>query len=259
MKTIMRMFLSAVLLASVSAYGQVRTEISLREPNNSAFGSSEYGAYGFNAHNYSIGFGIGSSKMYGDWAYSNPQPVYIGYFEKNFTPGMSLGWTVSRGDLSSRDPYSLYRSFNRFTSVDQHLTVELGSLLGVIYRDYYDYYLLRLVTGLYAGVGLGIINNDLPRIANFNEGAPGQIETGNPTMLTNSTALYVPFNIGYNLYIPKLGPLKGAVINFNYQYSMTMSDYIDGYKPPYYANKRNDVYTVASIGLRFYVFHQPDF
>jgi hypothetical protein len=244
------------MVMSVAAYGQVRTDISLREPNNSQYGLGEYG---YNGKNYSLGVGLGSSKMYGDWPYSNPQPVYLGYFEKNVTPSISLGWTVSVGDLSSRDPFTYYRSFTHFTSVDQHITIQLGALFGLAYRDYYDYYLLRLVGGIYVGGGLGIINSHVKRIANFNENTPGSIVTNNPSMLTSSAALYVPFNVGYNFYIPNFWVFKGSVINFNYQYTMTMSDYIDGYKPNLAANKKNDVYSVASVGFRFYVFHPAEY
>ena len=235
---------------------QVRTDISVRERNNTAY---DIGEQGYNAHNFSVGFGLGSSKMYGDWSYSKPQPVYLGYFEKNITPTISYGWTVSVGDLSTRDPYTQMRSFNHFTSVDQHIAVELGTLFSVMDREYYDNPLLRIIGGFYGGVGIGIINNDLKRIANFPESLPGQVETGNPTMLTNSTALYIPMNVGYNLHIPQFWIFKGCVFNANFQYTSTMSDYIDGYKPPYLANKSNDVYTVMSVGFRFYIMHPSEY
>lgn len=256
MKTRVALLLSLGLFAASSMKAQVRTDISVRERNNTSY---DVGEQGFNAHNFSVGFGLGSSKMYGDWSYSNPQPVYIAYFEKNIAPTISYGWTISRGDLSTRDPYTQMRSFNRFTSVDQHITVELGTVFAVVDREYYENPLLRLIGGIYAGTGIGIINNDIPRIANFDEGLPGQIETGNPTMLTNSTALYVPINAGYNLHIPKFWIFKGCVFNANFQYTSTMSDYIDGYKPPYAANKRNDVYTVMSVGFRFYIMHPAEY
>jgi|GEM_PF-3228480 len=256
MKAVLRSLLLFAALGVSVAKGQVRTEISLREPNNSQYGLGEYG---YNGRNYSMGFGVGSSKMYGDLAYSNPQPVYLGYFEKNVLPTVSLGWTVSVGDLSTRDPFTYLRSFNHFTSVDQHITVELGTLFGMVYRDFYDYYLLRLAGGIYVGTGLGIINNDIKRSVYFDDNRPGTYLTNSPSMLTNSTALYVPFNFGYNLYIPRLWKFKGVMLNFNYQYTMTMSDFIDGYKPPLLANKKNDVYTVASLGVRFYVFHPAEY
>jgi hypothetical protein len=256
MKTLFNILFTGALFISLAGKAQVRTDISLRERNNSQYGLGEYG---YNGRNYSMGFGLGSSKMYGDLKYSNPQPVYIGYFEKNITPSISTGWTVSVGDLSSRDPFTFLRSFNHFTSVDQHITVELATLFGLAYREFYDYTLLRLLGGMYVGGGLGIINSNIKRQAEFNPDLPGSINTQSPTMMKSSTALYMPLNLGYNLYIPKLWIFKGCVFNFNYQYSMTMSDFVDGYDPNLVANKKNDVYTVASVGFRFYVFHPAEF
>jgi len=256
MKTKFSLLLTLGIAACSTLMAQVRTDISVRERNNTAY---DIGEQGYNAHNFSVGFGLGSSKMYGDWSYSKPQPVYLGYFEKNITPTISYGWTVSVGDLSTRDPYTQMRSFNHFTSVDQHIAVELGTLFSVMDREYYDNPLLRIIGGVYGGAGIGIINNDVKRIANFPESLPGQIETGNPTMLTNPTALYIPMNVGYNLHIPQFWIFKGCVFNANFQYTSTMSDYIDGYKPPYLANKRNDVYTVMSVGFRFYIMHPSEY
>ncbi len=256
MKTLLQLFFTGAIFVSIGAHAQVRTDISLRERNNSQYGLGEYG---YNGRNYSMGFGLGSSKMYGDLKYSNPQPVYIGYFEKNVTPSISTGWTVSVGDLSSRDPFTYLRSFNHFTSVDQHITIELATLFGLAYREFYDYTLLRLIGGAYVGGGLGIINSNIKRQAEFNPDLPGSINTQSPTMMKSSTALYMPLNVGYNLYIPKLWIFKGCVFNFNYQYSMTMSDFVDGYDPNLVANKKNDVYTVTSVGFRFFVFHPSEF
>lgn len=255
MKTKLLTLLSAGVLSASGLFAQVRTDISVRERNNSAY---EVGEQGYNAHNFSVGFGLGSTKMYGDLSYSKPQPAYIGYFEKNITPTISYGWTVSFGDLSTRDPYTQLRSFNRFTSVDQHISVELGTLFAAVDREYYDNPILRLVGGVYGGVGLGIINNNIPRIATPNDYA-GQTNSVNPTVLTNSTALYIPMNVGYNLHIPQFWIFKGCVFNANFQYTSTMSDYIDGYKLPLAANKRNDVYTVMSVGFRFYILHPSEY
>jgi hypothetical protein len=252
-----KLLLISSVLGCVTVGAQVRTEISLRDLNNSAYGVGEQG---YNSHNYSVGFGIGSSKLYGDLAYSNPQPVYIGYFEKNISHAVSIGWTVSVGDLSTRDPYTFLRSFNHFTSVDQHITVQLGSVFNLVSQDYYDNILFRYIGGVYGGVGLGIINNDIKRIANKDfSAAPGAIQLETPSILTNTTGFYVPVNVGYNLYIPKLLFFKGCVFNANFQYSAGMTDFIDGYKPLFTSNKKNDVFTVMSVGFRFYIMQPAEY
>lgn len=253
MKSKILILLSIGVTACLSSFGQVRTDINVREKNNSSYESNEMG---FNAHSFSLGFGLGATKMYGDLPYSRPQPIYIGYLEKNLSNTISYGWTISVGDLSSRDPHTGLRSFNHFTSAEQHITFELGTLFSIVDRDFNDNIILRLLGGIYGGAGIGIINNDVKRIA-----APldlkGNLPTTSPTTMTNSTALYIPMNVGLNLHVPRMWKFKGCVFNANFQYNSTMSDYIDGYKLPYLANKRNDVYTVMSVGLRFFVF-QPN-
>lgn len=252
MKVRILALLSVGLMTCVSSFGQVRTDINVREKNNSSYESDEPG---FNAHSFSIGAGLGFTKMYGDLPYSNPQPAYLGYLEKNLSPYISYGWTITVGDLSTRDPHTHMRSFNHFTSVDQHVQFELGTLFFKVNREFDDNFILKLLGGLYAGVGVGIINNDIKRIAY--ETYPGNTPQTSPPMLTNSTALYIPMNVGLNLHVPQMWKFKGCVFNANFQYTSTMSDYIDGYKLNYLANKKNDVYIIGSVGLRFFIF-QPN-
>jgi hypothetical protein len=253
MKAKIIVLFSVCVVACVQSFAQVRTDISIRERNNSDLGTSDFG---YNSHDYSLGLGLGSSKMYGDLPYSNPQPVYIGDLTKNISSRFSIGWTVMIGDLSSRDPYTHMRSFNHFTAFDQHITAELGSLFYLFDRSYEENPILYLLSGLYAGVGIGVINNDVKRIADVNvESLPGITSSTNPPILTNSTALFIPFNFGYNFHIPKLWKFKGCMFYANFQYNDCLSDYVDGYKMPFKANKKNDVFTVMSLGFRFYIFH----
>lgn len=245
--------LFSVCLATVKSFGQVRTDISVRERNNSSLSVADFD---YNAHDYSVGVGIGSSKMYGDLPYSNPQPVYIGDLNKNITPRFSLGFTVQIGDLSSRDPYTHMRSFNHFTAFDQHVTCEIGTLFSLFDKSYEENTVLNYLSGLYGGIGIGVINNDVKRIADVNvESLPGITTTSNPPILTNSAAIFIPFNFGYNLHLPKLWKFGSCMFYANFLYADCMSDYVDGYKLPFKANKKNDVFTVFSAGFRVYVFH----
>ena len=254
MKTKFLILMAAGITTCMSSYAQVRTDINIREKSNSASDAVDEGGGGF--RNITIGFGIGQTKMYGDLPYSNPQPVYIGYFEKSITPAISMGETVSVGDLSSRDPHSHWRSFNHFTSLDQHITIELGVLLSPFF-NYQDHLITRIIGGIYGGIGVGAINNDVKRIAEVNETSmPGNTGLDNPIILKNSTALYFPINAGINVHVKKfLFFRNGFVFNGNFQYSLCNSDYIDGYRPPYSANKNNDAFTVFSLAARFVISH----
>jgi hypothetical protein len=60
MKTKFSLLLTLGIAACSSLMAQVRTDISVRERNNTAY---DIGEQGYNAHNFSVGFGLGSSKM----------------------------------------------------------------------------------------------------------------------------------------------------------------------------------------------------
>ena len=247
--------LSVCIIAFAPSFAQVRTDINIRERSNSSDDELDNSSNAKNhGHDYSIGFGIGTTKMYGDLPYSRPQQAYIGYFEKNITQSVSFGETISNGYLES---HGLIHSYNHFTSVDQHMTIELGTFFHIFNKNYNDNILTRLAGGIYFGAGVGVINNDLTKITNPNESIfIANTGLDNPVIEKNSTALYFPLNIGYNLHITnKVWLFRGLVFNINYQYTACQSDYIDGYDPPSRANNKNDVYTVLSAGVRFFITH----
>ena len=247
------LFLAVLMLACAPAFAQVRTDINTRERSNSSDDEGDNTFTG-HAHDYSIGLGLGSTKMYGDLGNSRPQQVYIGYFEKNISQSISFGETISYGYLESN---GLIHSLNHFTSVDQHITIELGTLFHVFYPTYYDNVVTRILSGFYVSGGIGVINNDLVKISNPNE-TIFVANTGldNPVIEKYSTALYFPLCAGFNLHLAKkLWIFRGLTFNANYQYSVCQSDYIDGYDPPSRANNKNDVYTVMSVGFRFFITH----
>jgi hypothetical protein len=251
MKAKVIVLLSACLSVFASASAQVRTDISLRERNNSVLSTADFG---YNSNDYCIGVGIGSGKVYGDLPFSNPQPVYIVDVNKFTSPSFSYGWQAMIGDLSARDPYTHLRSFNHFTSIDMHMNLGLGTFINLFRRDYEETPVLKLLSFVHTGIGIGIINNDIKRIASVNfDKWPGAQSTTNPEVLQKSTAIFIPLNLGFSYHIKRLWKFNGCMFYANYQYNMGMSDYIDGYMPPYKANKRNDVFTVASLGFRFYI------
>ena len=256
MKSKIIILLAAGILAWCPSFGQVRTEISIHEKSNSSDDETDRDLN--HGTDFSAGFGIGSTKMFGDLPLSNPQPAYIGYLEKNITQSISWGEVIMIGDLSSRDPHTHWRSFNHYTSIDQHITVELGTLFTLFNKNYNDNVLLHIVGGIYAGVGIGLINNDVKKIVNVPtaDELPGNTGLTNPVLLKNSTGFFIPISVGYNLHIRRFWFLhNGFVLNANFQYEDCQTDYVDGYSPPFATNKKNDVFTVMSLGLRFYLTH----
>ncbi len=256
MKRKIIIFLAASFLLYLPAKAQVRTEINVTERSNSS--DDERDRDKNHGTDWSFGFGIGSTKMYGDLRKSNPQPAYIGHLEKNVTPSIMWGETIMVGDLSSREVAGAHwRSFNHYTSIDEHVNVELGTLFTIFNRDYNDNPVLRIFGGIYGGVGIGLINNNIKKIVNVTtDGIPGNTGSANPILMKNTTAFFIPITFGYTLHVPRFWFMKnGFMANVNFQYEDCQSDYIDGYSPTLGTNKKNDVFTVMSASLKFYLTH----
>ena len=250
------------VIACCPAFAQLRADDEAGVHKQPKTEEDEEAPFRYNGHDYSMGFALGSTKMYANLPYSNPQPAYIGYLEKNLMPFLSIGLQVTVGDLSSRWPRNHLFSFNHFTSLDEHLNVSVGSLFYIFDRNYNDNLIKRVVGGIYGGIGIGVINNDIKRIADVNW---DQLSTttplkDNPIVEKNTAALYFPFNAGYNYRVRQfLFFHNGFVFNGNIQLNDCQSDYIDGYSPPVAGHKHTGVYTIMSIGARFYITRkEPD-
>ncbi len=249
------------IVACLPAFAQLRADDEAGVHRRPSTEEDEEAPFRYNGHDYSIGFALGSTKMYANLPISNPQPAYIGYLEKNLLPFLSIGLQVTVGDLSSRWPKNHLFSFNHFTSLDEHLNLSLGGIFYIHDRNYNDNLVKRIVGGVYGGIGIGVINNDVKRIASEQwDNLPYATVKDNPTIEKNTLAIYFPFNAGYNYRVRQfLCFHNGFVFNGNIQLNDCQSDYIDGYSPPFTGHKHTGVYTIMSLGARFYITRkEPD-
>ena len=262
MKNKFILLLAVCFVACRPAFAQLRGDEDANVHQSLTPEEIEEAKYRYNGHDYSMGFGLGSTKMYANLPMSNPQPAYIGYLDKNLTQFLWIGIQVTVGDLSSRWPKNHLFSFNHFTSLDEHLNLSVGSLFWIFNPNYNDNLVTRIIGGIYGGVGLGVINNDIKRIANVNWDQLSYTTTlkDNPTIEKNTMALYFHFNAGYNYRVRQfLFFHNGFVFNANLQLNDCQSDYIDGYSPPFSGHKHTGVYTIMSINARFYITRkEPD-
>jgi hypothetical protein len=72
------------------------------------------------------------------------------------------------------------------------------------------------------------------------------------TVKPRTAALYMPFNLGFDLHLT-----RRCMFNINYQFCYAFSDYLDGYDfpQPTAHNYYNDMFSVLSFGLSFYIGH----
>jgi len=249
------------IVACSSAFAQLRREDEDRRRRHVATEEDIEAGFRYNGHDYAFGVSIGSTHIYANLPISNPQPAYMAYVEKNIYHYLTVGTQITVGDLSSRWPKNRLYSFNHFTAIDEHLNISAGALFAIYNRAYNDHILPRIIGGIYGGVGIGVVNNNIKRISNEITNLNWTTTTpDNPVIVKNSNALYYAFNVGYNYRVQKfLFFNNGFVFNFNFQLNDCQSDYIDGYSPPFKGHRHTAVYTVMSLGAKIYITHKaPD-
>ncbi len=246
------------VIASLPVFAQLRAEDDDGRRRHVATEEDIELGYQYNGHDYAFGVAIGSTHMYANLPQSNPQPAYMVFVEKNIFHYLTIGTQVTIGDLSSRWTKNRLYSFNHFTAIDEHLNISLGALFAIYNRGYNDHLIPRIVGGLYGGVGIGVVNNDIKRISpEIALLHPTTTTPDNPVIIKNSNALYYAFNVGYNYRVQKfLFFNNGFVFNANFQLNDCQSDYIDGYSPPFKGHKHTGVYTVMSLGAKIYITHK---
>jgi hypothetical protein len=200
---------------------------------------------------YTIGVGMGYSTMYGDLAHSSSEPVYRVNVDRNFNEWVCLDFQLQNGavsDYSGKNDWTEGLSaYNQFTSFDVNGRISLGELF-----NWPSNFFAKTLYGIYVGAGIGVMHNDVSSISvKFNNSDKYEITDYNPNNIkTNSNCAYLPMNLGINLHLTRI-----VMLNVNYQLTYAFSDYVDGYNfaKPEATNNYNDMYSVLSFGLHFYI------
>ncbi len=200
---------------------------------------------------YTFGIGIGYTHLYGDWTNSNSQQAYKINVARNINEWVNVNIELQKGSLNE------YESKNHWTnglSVNNDFTggalianMSIGELF-----NWPKSFLVKQFYGIYIGTGIGYMHNNIANITlkfrNADKYLITDYDPGNINMKSN--CFYLPLNVGIDLHITKI-----VVLNVNYQMNYAFSDYVDGYnfKPPIATNNYNDLYSVLSFGLHFYI------
>ena len=200
---------------------------------------------------WSIGGGVGFSEIYGNLDHSNSEPVFRLNVERNANMWVSYGLEVQKGSLSDYEVKNHWTNglsvYNQFTAYDLNAKIQIGELF-----RYPKSFLAKTLFGLYFGVGVGYMKNNVSNITlRFKHADKYTItDFDNINVKRNTENYFIPFNFGFNLHMT-----KRATFNINYQFSYAFSDYLDGYnfQAPIATNKYNDMFSVLSFGVNWYV------
>ena len=100
---------------------------------------------------------------------------------------------------------------------------------------------LNALSGLYGGVGLGFIKNDVINVRYYDINYyPGD---------DKSTEAIVPFNLGINFPLSNRWGYHKYDINLNFQSTIDFDEGLDGYTP---VKGKNDMYAFLSLGLKYH-------
>jgi len=200
---------------------------------------------------YTIGFGAGYSQLYSNLQNTNSEPVYRVNVERNTNEWVYIDLQLQHGAFSEYENKNHWTngmgSYNSFTSLALTGRVSLGELF-----NHPKNFFCKTLFGLYVGYGIGYMINDVSNInLKFRNSDKLLITDYDPANIKEHTGnWYLPFSIGFNLHLT-----RRCVFNVNYEFSYAFSDYLGGYSfsQPVATNLYNDMYSVLSFGLHFYI------
>lgn len=210
------------------------------------------GSFSFAQSNYfkmSYGFGGGMNKSYTDVYEGDYGKIVYGVFDYHITPFFTMGlegqYGRIKGGIAVKDPSGRW-FINKYTSITANLKLMLGELVN--YRQQGFLYHIR---GMYLGIGLGAINNNISNIARYppqTSGSDRQPYGGED----KSTNLLLPINLGFNYYIKDSYGYMRYVININAQSNLTFGEGLDGYNESRLKlnNSYHDMYNSITVGFR---------
>jgi len=202
---------------------------------------------------WTVGAGAGFSEIYGDLNHSTSEPIIRINVERNVNAWVYLDAEIFQGGLSD------YETKNHWTNgmnvynqvVGGHIDARVS--LGELFK-FPPSFFAKTLFGIYGGVGGGYMFNNVSNITNkFRRSDKYEIVDYNSNNIkTRTSNFYIPFIVGWNLHLT-----KRCMLNINYEFCYSFSDYLDGYNfaQPVAHNYYNDMFSMFTFGLHFYLGH----
>lgn len=206
-----------------------------------------------NFFKWSAGFGAGPNYSKTDVVKGSWGHTAYGEVNHYLTPFVSLGieaqyGLVQGGDIRT-DPHN--RQFvNEYSSLSFNFKIALGELI-----DFERSVILDNIKGIYGGIGLGAIKNNLTDIVRYKPlWATYDPGYGPFPGMDKTTNLWVPLNLGYNYYIYDGYGYARFAINLNLQSNFTFGEGLDGYDDSSvkFKNYSPDIYNTYSFGFKYF-------
>jgi len=198
-----------------------------------------------------VGAGAGFSDLYGDLNGTNAEPVFRIDVTRNFNAWTGVTLQVEHGALSDYESKNRWtngmNSYNQYTAGSLNLRMSLGQLF-----RYPRNFLAKTLFGIYGGVGVGYMSNYVSNITMKFKHLDKYLITDydSRNIKKRSTNLFIPLSVGWNIHMT-----RRCIFNINYTFNYAFSDLLDGYnfQQPVATNNYNDMFSVLSFGLDFYI------
>ncbi len=206
-----------------------------------------------NFYKIGLGAGVGTTISYAD-VQENSQG-YAGYVtaDYNLTAFASVGLEFQAGKINGgniiTNPHN--RQFkNNYNALTLNGKVALGQFI-----DYERNNFLNVIKGLYLGVGIGAIKNNMNYIVRYKPNTQAEFPPLGYEFpgRDKSTELLMPVNLGMNFYFKDSYDQLRYILNINYQGNVTFGEGLDGYDDPLaiFSNKSPDLYSFLSVGIKY--------
>jgi len=213
------------------------------------------GSFSFAQSNYfkiSYGFGGGANKSYTDVYKGSFGYTAYGVFDFHITPFVTFGlegqYGMVQGGNIETDPHN--RQFvNKYMALSANAKLMLGEVVNYDRSEF-----LYNIRGLYAGLGIGVIKNNITDIVRYKPAwAASNPGYGPFRGEDKSFNLLVPSNFGFNYFINDGYGYMRYIININAQSNFTFGEGLDGYNDSSNKFKNNspDVYNTYTIGFKY--------
>jgi len=193
---------------------------------------------------FDIGTGINLNKVAGDAeTYTNTTSFNLN-LTYNVNPYLNVVTDLQFGKLAGGDSVATLtgRQFqNSFKSIAFRSQFQLGLLV----RGSEDVFINSL-RSVYAGVGVGAIDNNIDKINRDSKMLPGFTTSG----IERSLEVYFPIRIGYDYKVKNVFQETLFKIDFGYQYNVGIGDNMDGFD----TGRLKDNFAQFFLGLKICAF-----
>jgi len=200
-----------------------------------------------NFYKLSVGAGAGATQSFTEVPRHSFGLAGYGTLDYLFTPFISAGLEIQKGEINGGD-YTKDRQSRQFVNSYKAVAVTGKIALGQLMEDHYRGP-ANWIRGLYLGSGLGVIQNSTLYTLEAAANDPNYINVRERT----NKDIYLPVNLGINLYLADREGYYRYGFNINYQANITNGEDLDGYddRKLTFQSGKPDIYTFLSIGLKY--------